>query len=732
MHVLGKLEQRSLGLTLWDRIKFAISLPRSLARGGDFDLKTLFEKQRVGINGLDPFPRFDKQKLFTWSRESDLAYSCILKIIEAAQDPDLIVERRKNRIRPWEPEPGHALRQLLMRPNPEMSQAEFLGAWLGSEEACGEFFAEIERDKRGRPRHLWPLDPTCIHPASIIYPGSGKEGWIWRGYSYAEEVHLLPRDVFYSLRRDLQAPWMPLSPLRVALGSVEADAMQTMFVRSFFKNSGVPSGVVKIKGRTLKDEEAEGIRQRWLRRYGAGGKFHVGPAVMDENAEYQKVGSDLSEIEGGTLRAQNEARICGVFGVPPLLVSAYVGLLYVNQRASAKESQVDFWANKMSPTFKRLRSRLTWSLLLEFEDEGAIRDELIRLNWDMSQVVALQESMSERSMRAREDFRVGGLTLNEFRAVLGMAPTPSGDYYLRPVNRLPVTPEIVAEQLLAAAAATSASVSLILSGSRDPKAHEEGGEEKRLILRKVFDWDGLECGREPSDFERRINVKALGNLMGSSSSNLLSVLLPARSLLISDAVSKLRGLLVSDLHKLTLDWPSDAWAELRGILDDVTLAGRNDFLAELRAQGEPESRLIPPLAALASRLDLIADAAVSRLVNDVQARAAGIATHLAPLVSPVDLPARVEAQLNQLSDATTRGIAQEAAHQALALGREVEAANWSFGGFIYSAVLDRNTCQVCRSLDGFTAELFSEMPTVPNPNCGEGFGRCRCAVLPVF
>src|SRR6266545_2653610 len=538
-------EQGGLGMSIWDWIKARLGQrPRMddpFFRSESYDLKTLFEKQRVGLNGLDPFPRFDKQRLFIWSRESDLAYSCILKIIEAAQDPDLIVERRENSRSPWRPEPGHALRQLMMRPNPEMSQAEFLGAWLGSEEACGEFFAEIERDKRGRPRHLWPLDPTCIHPASIIYPGSGKEGWIWRGYSYAEEVHLLPRDVFYSLRRDLQAPWMPLSPLRVALGSVEADAMQTMFVRSFFKNSGVPSGVVKIKGRTLKDEEAEGIRQRWLRRYGAGGKFHVGPAVMDENAEYQKVGSDLSEIEGGTLRAQNEARICGVFGVPPLLVSAYVGLLYVNQRASAKEAQQDFWANKMSPTFRRMRARLTWTLLLDFEPESEIRDELIRLNWDMSQVIALQESMSERSMRAREDFRVGGLTLNEFRAVLGMAPTPSGDYYLRPVNRLPVTAEIVAEQLLAAAA-TSASVSLILSGSRDPKAHEDGGEEKRLISRKVFDWDGLECGREPTEFERKLNVKALGQLMAGSSSNLLSILLPTRDALISDAISKLRGL----------------------------------------------------------------------------------------------------------------------------------------------------------------------------------------------
>jgi hypothetical protein len=114
-------------------------------RGDQFDLKTLFEKQRVGLHGLDPFPRFDKTKLFNWSRESDLAYACIQKIIEAAQDPDLIVERRggSSSDSTWEAEPGHPLRRLVMRPNSEMTQAEFLGAWLASEECCGDIFTDL-------------------------------------------------------------------------------------------------------------------------------------------------------------------------------------------------------------------------------------------------------------------------------------------------------------------------------------------------------------------------------------------------------------------------------------------------------------------------------------------------------------------------------------------------------------------------------------------------------------
>lgn len=429
--------------------------------------KSLFEKQRVGMNGLPAYPDTQRDKLFAWGRKNDLVYACIAVIADAALDPSLIVQRRKDARSPWEVEPEHPVRQLLIRPNPTYTEADFFGVWLASEECCGEFFAEIVRDQggKGKPVELWPLDPTRMIPAA-----NGKD-WIWR--DGGEEVTLLAKDVFHTMRRDWQRPWEALAPLGAAVGSVEADSMQTSYVRGFFKNGGVPSGILKLKGKiraTAKEtaeEVAEGIAVRWARRLGLYGKRPVGPAVLDEDAEYQKVGSNLDELEGSALRAQIEARICGVFRVPPLLVSAYVGLLYVNQRASAREAQRDFWHNKMSPTFKRMRVALNWALLPEYEDEHDVRSERVRLNWDMSQVLALQESESERSMRAREDFRVGGLTLNEFREEVGRAPIADGDYYLRAVNRLPVTAEILQIQLQSAAAAIEAAISLQLSGNRD-------------------------------------------------------------------------------------------------------------------------------------------------------------------------------------------------------------------------------------------------------------------------
>lgn len=436
------------------------------------EFKGVFDAQHLGVLGLSPYPTFDTNKLFVWHRRSEIAYACINKISEAAQDPDLVVQRRKDRTSPWETDYGHKLRRLLMRPNPgmpgqpAMTMAEFFGIWLASEAICGEFFAEIERNDHGAPVALWPLDPTklaCQRDGSYIWRDGGVE------------VALQPKDVFVSRLRDPQNPNAPLAPTAVALGRIQADAMKTAFVRAFFENSGVPSHIIKIKGRILKEQEALEIGKRWSRRFGFAGERQGTPPVFDENADVVKIGAGLNELDTTATQNADAAAICGVYGVPPLLISSLLGLMFVNQRASAIESQREFWANKMSPTFKRLRTTLQWSLLLEFEPEESVFSESVRCFWDMSSVVALQESMSERSIRGREDFRVGGLTLNEFRGVLGMAPIASGDYYLRPVNRVPVDDVVLAAQLDAAAQATADAISLELGGTRS----EETAKSKR-------------------------------------------------------------------------------------------------------------------------------------------------------------------------------------------------------------------------------------------------------------
>jgi HK97 family phage portal protein len=327
----------------------------------------------------------------------------------------------------------------------------FWGSWLASEDIFGEAYAEIERNAMGQPARLWLLNPLNMRPIA----GKGKDGSPIKGYEYniAGRVVILPaEDVLVRRNKDLTNVFWGLSPLQVAMGAVDMDTAQTDFVRAFFNNGGVPSGLLKYVNGTLTAERAEEARQRFMAKYGRGGRGSGGVAVLDQNMEYQKVGADLGELESDSLRCQAESRICSVFGVPPILVGAYVGLLHVNQRASVKEAQTDFWINTMSPLFKALRTFLTWNLLPEFESIEMIEAEKVRVGWDMSRVMALQEDTDKRHDRARKDFQAGGITLNEFRAMIGERPDETnGDYYLRPTMTIAQTPEVAlieAEKLM--------------------------------------------------------------------------------------------------------------------------------------------------------------------------------------------------------------------------------------------------------------------------------------------
>jgi len=93
------------------------------------------------------------------------------------------------------------------------------------------------------------------------------------------------------------------------------------------------------------------------------------------------------------------------------------------------------------------------------------------------------------------------------------------------------------------------------------------------------------------------------------------------------------------------------------------------------------------------------------------------------------LPALVDEQLRAASNAAPERIAAEAVNAAIALGRRDEGKRWKGAHYIYSAILDKNTCPVCRSLDGFTTTSFEAMLNVLNPDCATGWGRCRCAIM---
>jgi len=208
-----------------------------------------------------------------------------------------------------------------------------------------------------------------------------------------------------------------------------------------------------------------------------------------------------------------------------------------------------------------------------------------------------------------------------------------------------------------------------------------------------------------------------------------NMLRPFQEALVAEAVLALLKLTPSEYHTLTLD-TADA-PDLEQLLADIYKAGRELVGNELKRQGAAEVAIGDTSESEVAQLQTIADATISRLVNDVQFRAADLATQKAVKGLEGDaLEAALRSALEEASTTyVTRG-AREAATVVLGKGRRAEgiARADDIGKVIFSALLDRNCCSPCSEEDGTEYESVAVAPQVPFDAC-EGGAQCRCFLI---
>lgn len=387
---------------------------------------------------------------------NELVFACLAAKATAAQDPMLRVEKAvtKNGKTTYEPVAGHPFRALIMRPNPMMSEADLMQAAIISWDVSNprRFYCEKEY-KSGSLIALHPLNPSAMKPR---YSRANSRELI--GYDWTEGGQKREYALDELLIRAAPA-WYDPPPLAAALGSVNSDVAQTDFISAFFENGGVPSGFLKYGNQALNDTKREEIRQKWRAIYGNRNRGQHDIGVLDMNADWVKSGATLSDLDSETLRQVAESRICMVFGVPPLIVYAYVGLVRATY-SNLKEALAGFWDITMSPAFKEWRDFYARALLPEFEDERAILSEQVRLSYDLSLVAALQDDVDALFNRAEKAFRAGAITLNQYRAMMGQEADAAGDYYLRLAAYAPypagMAPTVTSEDVLMGKPSTAA------------------------------------------------------------------------------------------------------------------------------------------------------------------------------------------------------------------------------------------------------------------------------------
>lgn len=376
------------------------------------------------------YPNADTASAQEAQQRNELVFACIEVKATSAQDPRLIVqEARTSRGKTtYEEVPGHPFRQLIMRPNPDMTEADLMQAAIVSWDVSNprRFYAEKEY-KGSLLTALHPLNPVYMKPLMSKANTRTQIGYVWADGAERREYD------FEDLLVRKAPAWFDPPPIVAALGNIDLDSGQTDHIRAFFANGGIPPGLLKYKNIKLRKEQRDEVREQWRSTYGNrfGRQHDIG--VLDGEVEYQDIGANLDKLVSPTLTMRSEARVCMAFGVPPLIVYAYVGLLRATY-SNLKEAWRGFWDATMSPAFREWRMFWMWNLLTEFEEERDIRAERVRLFYDMSLVPALQEDVDAIHARAEKAWKAGGLTRAEYRQALGQQASASDNFYILPAG----------------------------------------------------------------------------------------------------------------------------------------------------------------------------------------------------------------------------------------------------------------------------------------------------------
>lgn len=342
-------------------------------------------------------------------RRNELIYSCVDYRAKSAAATSLrLYDDREAEII------NHPARQLLKRPNPMTTEFDFWNMTIGISDIAGRAYWLKERSRNGRVIGLWPLRPDHIVP--IVDTLDGVEAY---RNELVDEVYPA-RDVLAFTNFDPLDLFNGWSPTQAASRLIDIDNNTADYLKVFFQNSAMVRGVLKVKNR-LDDSQAARLRAKWRELYG--GVSNWGDvAVLDSDAEYIGMGSNFKDMDFGNLDARTEARVCMVFGIPPILVGAKIGLDR-STFSNYAEARLAFWQDTMLPIYKHLADEFALGMRGEFGDAPTAA-------FDMNNVPALIELRVARLKAAQESWQNGIATRNEARRLAQLSSVEEGDVFI--------------------------------------------------------------------------------------------------------------------------------------------------------------------------------------------------------------------------------------------------------------------------------------------------------------
>lgn len=325
----------------------------------------------------------------------------------------------------------HPLSQLLGKVNPWWTRGDLIRGTSTYLDLWGSAFWVLKKaTPTSVPTEIWLARPDKMR---II---ASKTEYI-AGFEFrdgSEVIPLLPEEVIWFRFFNPMAELAGLSPVAVDRLSADTaiDAMKSN--RNLFRNGPLFSNIFLKADVKMSDQEVEAFSKRISKRYS--GPDNANRPFIGSHIEPKNMGFSPKDMEHiNTLRWSLED-VSRVYGVPKPLLGDLERATYAN----IQEAQNIFWRNTMVPYMMFFQEEINEMLVPMFKDPS------LTVEFDLSDIEALQENLNEVSERLNAQVDKGILTINEVRAKMGMEPVGWGDVWWAPATLLPVTDSTAPQQ----------------------------------------------------------------------------------------------------------------------------------------------------------------------------------------------------------------------------------------------------------------------------------------------
>ncbi len=350
------------------------------------------------------------------------AYRCIMIRAQTVSR----IKRRVVNIQTGKEIPDHPLMQAL-RDAFRFAQSDLLFDWEMALCIWGEAYLEKIRNVFSMATGVRWLNPVAIEP--FIY--DGRIAW----YDYSESAsgrmqRFQPSEIIYHKYRNPLDDFRGLAPMTVALDSVNVDRDIQRATKAWYKNDSRPDGIVTPKGIPLNDKQYNALLAK-IQEQLKGAKNRGRTFVSDSPVEWLAIQREPVP-EQPELEMAQRRKIAAAIGVPLSLAGAYDDANY----QSLPEQRRSLYYETVFPECDLLAELINIDVLPFFDPRGQTRFE-----FDPSDVKASLDDGPQKATMVATRTQSGNMTINEGRAAFNQPPLPGGDVLLIPAGYAPVPVE---------------------------------------------------------------------------------------------------------------------------------------------------------------------------------------------------------------------------------------------------------------------------------------------------